>query len=105
MSSKRFWIVAIASVALTGCNTMYSHYGDEDQAFGEAAKYDAAIQVINPAPVYSANSTQPGSNGEVGASAVKRYRADKVKAVQSQTTSSGSSGGSGGGVSAGSGPQ
>ena len=105
MSSRRFWIVAIACASLGACNTMYSHYGDEDSAFGEAVKYDGAIQVINPAPVYTANSTQPGSNGEVGASAVKRYRTDKVKAVQSQTTSSGSSGGSGGGVSAGSGPQ
>ena len=104
MSSRRFLIVTIASVSLCGCNTMYSHYGDEDSAFGEAAKYDAAIQVINPAPVYTANSTLPGSNGEVGASAVKRYRTDKVKAVQADTTG-GISGGSGGGVSAGSGPQ
>ena len=67
MSSRRIWIVAIACVALAGCNTMYTHYGDEDPSLGEAAKYNAAIQTINPAPVYSADSAQPGSNGDVGA--------------------------------------
>lgn len=103
MSSKRFWIAAIASVSLGGCNTVNSHYGDEDAAFGEAAKYNAAIQTINPVPVYAANSVQPGSNGDVGASAVKRYRTDKVKAPQSQSTSG--VGGSGAGASVGSGPQ
>jgi hypothetical protein len=105
MSSRRFWIAAIASAALGGCNTVNSHYGDEDPAFGEAAKYNAAIQTINPAPVYTASSTQPGSNGDVGASAVKRYRTDRVKAPQSQATTGGGSGGSGAGVGAGSGPQ
>jgi hypothetical protein len=103
MSSKWIWIAAFA--ALGGCNTVNSHYGDEDAAFGEAVKYDAAIQVINPTPVYTANSVQPGSNGDVGASAVKRYRTDKVKQVQSQATTTGTGGGSGAGVSAGSGPQ
>ena len=63
MSSKHLWIVVIASAALAGCNTWYTHYGDEDPGFGEAAKYDAAIQTINPAPVYAADSAQPGSNG------------------------------------------
>ena len=105
MSSRHIWVAAIASAALGGCNTVNSHYGDEDPAFGEAAKYDAAIQVVNPTPVYTANSTQPGSNGDVGASAVKRYRSGNVKAVQSQATSTGVGGGSGAGVSAGSGPQ
>jgi hypothetical protein len=100
MSSSRFWIVAIASTALAGCNTMYTHYGDEDPGIGEAVKYDAAVQIINPRPVYAADSTQPGSNGEVGAEAVKRYRTDKVKppANTGTTTGGGISGGSGGGA-------
>jgi hypothetical protein len=96
MSSRRFWIVAIGSAALAACNTAQTHIGDEDPGLGEAAKYNAAIQTINPAPVYAANSTQPGSNGEVGAAAVKRYRTDKVKQVETMQTTSGASGGSGG---------
>jgi hypothetical protein len=99
MSSRRLLIAAIASAALAGCNTMYTHYGDDDPGFGEAAKYDAAVQVINPTPVYSADSAQPGSNGDVGAQAVKRYRSGTVKQTQSVGTAGGS------GVSMGSGPQ
>jgi hypothetical protein len=101
MSSKRL-LIAAACAALGGCSTVYSHYGDEDPGLGEAVKYDQAVQVINPAPVYAANSTQPGSNGDVGAKAVERYRTDKVKQVQEMQTTSGSSGS---GSSSGSGPR
>jgi len=101
MSSKRFLIAAAACAALAGCNTAQTHIGDESPVLGEATAYDNAIQTINPTPVYAANSTQPGSNGEVGASAVKRYRTDKVKAPEQQATSTGVGGGGGGG----SGPQ
>ena len=97
MSSRRIWTVAVASAALAGCNTMYTHYGDEDPSLGEAVKYDAAVQTINPTPVYSADSAQPGSNGEVGAAAVKRYRTDKVKQIESLGTGSSGGGSSGGG--------
>jgi len=95
MSSKRLWIIAAASAALAGCNTAQTHIGDESAVFGEATKYDAAVQIINPAPVYPPDSAQPGSNGDVGAAAVKRYRTDKVKQVQSTATSSMSIGGGG----------
>jgi hypothetical protein len=78
---------------------MYSHYGDEDPSLGEAAKYNAAIQTINPAPVYSADSAQPGSNGDVGAQSVKRYRTGAVIQPESLGTSS-----SGAGMSTGGGP-
>jgi hypothetical protein len=90
-------LLVAGCTALAGCNTWYSHIGDEDAGFGEAVKYDQAVQVINPAPVYAANSTQPGSNGDVGQKAVERYRTDKVKAVEQMQTTSGSSGGSGSG--------
>jgi hypothetical protein len=103
MSSSRLWIAAAASFALAACNTAGTHIGDEDPGMGEAVKYNAAIQTINPAPVYGANSTQPGSNGDVGASAVKRYRTDKVKQVQTMQTTMGSGAGGGSGMS--SGPQ
>jgi hypothetical protein len=97
MSCKRFWIAGAALAALSGCNTMQSHIGDEDPAMGEAVKYDAAIQTINPTPVYSANSAQPGSSGAKGAAAVKRYRTDQVKSVETMQTTSGGAGMSGGG--------
>lgn len=99
MSSRRIWIAAIACVALAGCNTMYTHYGDDDPSLGEAVKYDAAIQTINPTPVYGPDSAQPGANGEVGASAVKRYRTGKVTPTESLGTSGGA------GMSSGGGPQ
>ena len=92
MSSKRIWIVALACTALVACNTAQTHIGDEDAAFGEALAYDKAVQIINPAPVYSAESTQPGSNGDKGAEAVKRYRTGSVKEVQAVQTTGGGGG-------------
>lgn len=77
-------------IALAGCNTMNTHIGDEDPGMGEAVKYDAALQTINPTPVYPATAAQPGANGEVGAHAVKRYRTDAVKPVETMQTTSGS---------------
>ena len=97
MSSKRLWLTVLACSAVAGCNTAQTHIGDESATLGEAFRYDAAVQIINPAPVYAANSTQPGSNGDVGANAVKRYRSDKVKQPASQQTSTSVTGGGGGG--------
>jgi len=94
MSSKRLIIAAAACVTLGACSTVYSHYGDEDAGFGETVKYDQAIQVINPAPVYAANGAKPGDNGEVGQKAVERYRTDKVKQVETMETTTSSSGSS-----------
>lgn len=105
MSSKRLWNVVMASAMLAGCSTWNSHYGDEDPGLGEAPKYDAAIQTINPAPVYAADSAQPGSSGAHGAAAVKRYRTGAVIQPQPAETTSGGSSGSGSGMSSGSGPQ
>jgi len=93
MSSKLL-LIAIGGVALGACSTMNKNIGQEDPAFGEAAKYNAALQIINPDPVYQAGDAQPGDNGTVGAAAAKRYRSDTVKPVQSMQ-STGGSGGSG----------
>ena len=95
--SFRIALIAIGAVTLAGCNTMYTHIGDEDPGIGEAVAYDAAIQTVNPAPVYSADSAKPGANGDVGAHAVLRYRTDKVKRPIAQSPSSGTGGSSGGG--------
>ena len=76
MSSKRTHasvVIIAGAIALGGCDTMKNgHIGDVDPGFGEAVKYDQAIQTINPAPVYAANGAQPGSNGAKGQAAVKR---------------------------------
>jgi hypothetical protein len=87
MSFKRILLCGAVIAPLTACNTI----GYEDPGFAEAVKYDAAIQTINPAPVYAANSAQPGDNGEKGALAVKRYRTDTVKGVETMQTTAGSS--------------
>ena len=73
-----------------------------DPGFGEAQKYNMAIQTIDPDPVYTAEDAQPGDNGDKGAAAVKRYRTGNVKAVEMRGRTGGGSGGSSGG---GSGPQ
>jgi hypothetical protein len=94
MSSSARILLPIAVLALAGCNTANTHIGDEDPGMGETAKYNAAIQTINPTPVYPATAAQPGSNGDLGAHAVKRYRTDAVKPVETmQTTSGGASSG------------
>lgn len=98
MSSKLTLSLMLAlPLLLGGC--LNEPIGARDAGFGEAVKYDTAIQIINPEPVYAAGATQPGSNGEVAQKAVERYRTDKVRPVQTQTTmgTSGSGSGSGSG--------
>jgi hypothetical protein len=92
----RALVPVIGIVALAGCNTMNTHIGDEDPGVGEAVKYNAAIQTINPMPVYPATAAQPGDNGDVGAHAVKRYRTDAVKPVETMQTTGGSASGTSG---------
>jgi len=64
-----------------------------DPGFGETVKYAAAAQTIDPDPVYAPDGAQPGDNGDKGAHAVKRYRTDAVKEVETMTTSESQSGG------------
>jgi len=91
MSSKLF-LIATATVALGACSTMNKNIGQEDPGIGEAVKYNAAVQTVNPDPVYQAGDAQPGDSGAKGAAAVKRYRTDAVKPVEvMQTTSGGGS--------------
>lgn len=86
----RALVPILGAAALAGCNTMNTHIGDEDPGMGEAVKYNAALQTINPTPVYPPTAAQPGDNGDVGAHAVKRYRTDTVKPVETMQTTSGS---------------
>lgn len=99
-----FKLIAAAGAAalLAGCaSEQLPQAGSADAAWGEASKYNAAVQTINPDPVYTAQDSQPGDNGEKMANAVKRYRTDNVKEPEPvnttrKTTGSGSGGGSSG---------
>jgi hypothetical protein len=92
MNSKLLAVTSSLAL-LTGCNTVYEHSGSTDPGLGEAAKYNIAVQTIDPDPVYSADGAQPGDAGDKGSAAVKRYRTDAVKDVQAQSTASAVSGG------------
>lgn len=91
--SSRLLIAPVALLLLAGCDTLNPQTGSPDPAFGEAVKYDMAIQVIDPDPVYTEDDSQPGDSGAKGAEAVKRYRTDKVKDVEVMETTSGSASG------------
>ena len=73
-----------------------------DPGFGEALRYDMAIQTVDPDPVYPEDGAKPGDSGEKGAKATERYRKGATKPIRRESAS-----GSGGGSSSssGSGPQ
>ena len=95
--SSRSLIAPMMLVLLAGCQTAapLPQAGSLDAGFGEAVKYDMAIQVIDPDPVYDQNDAQPGADGAKGAAAAKRDRTDQVKQVETQTTTQGSGSSSG----------
>lgn len=98
-------LAGAAILALTACEStpfatrIAPQAGSLDAGWGEASKYNAAVQIINPDPVYTAADAQPGDNGEKAANATKRYRTDSVKEPEpaSTTRRTGGSGGSGSG--------
>lgn len=100
--SFRVYIAPLALCSLAGCNTVYEQSRSVDPGFGEAVAYDMAVQTIDPDPVYAADGAQPGDHGDKGAQAVKRYRTDVVKDVDTMGMSSG--GGAGGSSGSGGGP-
>jgi hypothetical protein len=94
-------LAAAALLALAACRTtsdqhLASQAGSLDAAFGETTKYNAAMQIINPDPVYPDGGAQPGDNGDKGADAVRRYRTDQVKDTQPAGSTTRRAGGSGG---------
>jgi hypothetical protein len=94
MSSRLLIGAPLAVLLLSGClANMNQNPISPDPGFGEAAKYNAAVQTIDPDPVYAQDGSQPGDSGAKGTAAVKRYRTDQVKQVEAaQTTSGGTSG-------------
>jgi hypothetical protein len=91
--SSRLIVLTAGALLLAGCQSVRDkNIGSEDPAWGEAVKYNAAVQTINPAPVYPEDSAQPGDNGEKGAKAVQRYRNDEVNARHKAEANSAKSG-------------
>ena len=75
-----------ALLAAAGCAPV-------DPGFGEAQRYDMAIQTVDPDPQYPANGAKPGDDGNHGQKATERYRKGATKPVQRQGTGGGSGGG------------
>jgi hypothetical protein len=94
MSSK-LTVVLLAVPFLAACETVHPVSESTDPGFGEAVKYNAAVQTLNPEPVYAAGGALPGQNGQRAAEATKRYRSGQVKQVEAQGTGASSGGGSG----------
>ena len=97
--SSRLLAVTAGCVMLGACqNAPLPQAGSLDAGWGEASRYNAAVQVIDPEPVYTAQGAQPGDNGEKAANATKRYRTDNVKDTEpvSSTRRAGASGSGGG---------
>ena len=92
MRSRVKWIAACPAVLVAAA------CAPVDPGFGEAYRYDMAVQTVDPDPVYAEDGAKPGDNGEKAAKATERYRKGQTKPVQRESSSSGSSGG-------GSGPQ
>ncbi|MGI8931673.1 MAG: hypothetical protein ACR2FK_04730 [Sphingomicrobium sp.] len=84
----------VAALALSACAPV-------DPGFGEAFRYDMAIQTIDPEPVHPEDGAKPGDSGEHGAKASERYRKGQTKPIRRETISGGGSGGSPSGGSGG----
>jgi len=92
MSSRLLIAAPAALLLLSACEVVHPGSKSLDPGMGEAVKWNAAVQTINPDPVYGPDGAQPGDSGVKAAEAVKRYRTDAVKDVQAQTTTTQQSG-------------
>lgn len=93
MRSKSMLILAGAALAAGGCTPV-------DPGFGEAVRYDMAVQTVDPDPQFPPDGAKPGDHGEKAQKATERYRKGTTKPVGQ----GGASGGSAGGVGAGNTP-
>ena len=92
MFSKARMTAIAGALALAACNTPHKNIGSPDPGFGEVIKHNAAVQIIDPDPVYRAEGSQPGDQGEKGTQASRRYRTDQVKQIEQTTTTASASG-------------
>jgi len=83
-----------ALLAAAGCAPV-------DPGFGEALRYDMAVQTVDPDPQYPADALKPGYHGEKAQKATERYRKGQTKALHAQSIGGGAGGGGGGGGSPG----
>jgi hypothetical protein len=82
MRFKLMLILAGTGLAAAGCAPV-------DPGFGEALRYDMAVQTVDPDPQYPADALQPGYHGEKAQKATDRYRKGTTKPVRSESSSSG----------------
>ena len=83
MRFKSMLILSGAAVAAAGCTPV-------DPGFGEAVRYDMAIQTVDPDPQYPADGAQPGDHGEKAQKAMDRYRKGSIKALRQERPGGGS---------------
>lgn len=89
MSCNKYLIALLAMAGASACTPV-------DRGFGEALRYDMALQTIDPDPVYPAEGAKPGDSGAKGAAAVEAYRKGQTKALRiERSTASGTGTGSG----------
>lgn len=92
MSCRILLPLTAAAALLPGC--VNEPIGQRDPGLGESVKFNAAIQTINPDPVYAQGSAQPGENGDKAVRAVERYREGEVTPIQTIHTTGGAASGS-----------
>jgi len=92
---QRLPLILALPLLVGGC--LNEPIGVRDAALGEAVKYDNALQVINPDPVYAEGAAQPGASGEHAVKATEAYRKGIVKPVETMRTTTGSTSGGGSG--------
>lgn len=90
MRSKVMLFLGLGVFAIPACAPV-------DPGFGEAVRYDMAVQTIDPDPQYPEGSAQPGASGVKGQKAHERYRKGETKAIRQERTGGASSGGGPGG--------
>ena len=79
MRFKSMLILAGLALASAGCTPV-------DPGFGEAVRYDLAVQTVDPDPQYPADALQPGYHGEKAQKATDRYRKGATKPVVAQSS-------------------
>ena len=97
MSCSKLLAAAGGMALLAGCDTIPPQAGSLDSGLGEVTKHNAAVQIIDPDPVYPADGAQPGDHGEKAANAAKRYRTDQVKDTEPAGATTRRAGGNSGG--------
>lgn len=90
MRSKTTLLLGGSLLAVAGCAPV-------DPGFGEALRYDMAVQTIDPDPQYPEGSAQPGASGVKGQKAHERYRKGDTKPIRQERVGGGVSSGGGGG--------